>query len=234
MAFGSARQGIMLVQLDGASGLDERKAPPTYPVRSGKPLTNAWGTLAPGGPAGASLPGVFPLARPPPPDKQRFTDTGADVMVEAPYLHHHGDHYFLFVNWGWCCNGVHSTYSVRVGRSKQIYGPFVDKEGKRLDEGGGTIFLPTRADPEQRGALRGLPAFVGPGHIAIAPWFPATSLPGGGAHVVRPYDDAHVVSFHSYDPSAPVGADASGARLEIRPLLWDKDGWPVVGSQQIY
>lgn len=32
-----------------------------------------------------------------------------------------------------------NRYSIRVGRSKDVRGPFVDREGRHLTEGGGTI-----------------------------------------------------------------------------------------------
>jgi arabinan endo-1,5-alpha-L-arabinosidase len=75
--------------------------------------------------------------------------------IEAPAIHRHGDHYYLFVNWGICCRGERSTYNIRVGRAKTITGPYLDKDGKDMKEGGGTLLL------EREGA------FVGPGHASI-------------------------------------------------------------------
>jgi arabinan endo-1,5-alpha-L-arabinosidase len=45
--------------------------------------------------------------------------------IEASYLCKHDDYYYLFVNWGSCCQGPKSTYNIRVGRSKTITGPFL-------------------------------------------------------------------------------------------------------------
>lgn len=61
--------------------------------------------------------------------------------IEAPYLHRHGDLYYLFVNWGKCCRGVDSTYEIRVGRSRTVTGPYLDREGIDLRNGGGTLVL---------------------------------------------------------------------------------------------
>ena len=73
--------------------------------------------------------------------------------IEAPALHRRGDWYYLFVNWGFCCRGADSTYEVRVGRSREVVGPYVDRDGEGLLEGGGTLFLATEG------------SFIGPGHV---------------------------------------------------------------------
>lgn len=74
--------------------------------------------------------------------------------IEAPTLLQHGDWFYLFVNHGLCCRGVNSTYCVVVGRSENVEGPYLDKEGRALTDGGGTPFL------ESQGSQ------IGPGHIA--------------------------------------------------------------------
>jgi arabinan endo-1,5-alpha-L-arabinosidase len=75
--------------------------------------------------------------------------------IEASYIYHHGDYYYLFVNWGTCCRGTNSTYNIRVGRSKQITGPYLDRDGVDLLKGGGSLFLGTEKK------------FIGPGHAGI-------------------------------------------------------------------
>lgn len=75
--------------------------------------------------------------------------------IEAVAIYRHGDHYYLFVNWGRCCRGVRSTYNIRVGRSKVITGPYLDKDGVDLVKGGGSLLLETEG------------RFIGPGHAGI-------------------------------------------------------------------
>lgn len=75
--------------------------------------------------------------------------------IEAPFIHKHGSGYYLFVNWGKCCRGVNSTYELRVGKSKKITGPYLDKDGVDLKDGGGSPFLATEGK------------FIGPGHASI-------------------------------------------------------------------
>ena len=64
--------------------------------------------------------------------------TGA---IEAPYIFRKNDWYYLFVSFDLCCRKGDSTYNIRVGRSKSVKGPYVDRAGKPLLEGGGTLVL---------------------------------------------------------------------------------------------
>ena len=61
--------------------------------------------------------------------------------IEAPFIFRHGDYYYLFVSWDLCCRGTKSTYRTMVGRSKNVTGPYVDKDGKAMEEGGGSPLL---------------------------------------------------------------------------------------------
>jgi arabinan endo-1,5-alpha-L-arabinosidase len=75
--------------------------------------------------------------------------------IEGACLYRRANYYYLFVNWGRCCRGVQSTYNIRVGRSKEIVGPYRDIEGVELIKGGGSLVLGTRG------------TFIGPGHAGI-------------------------------------------------------------------
>ena len=73
--------------------------------------------------------------------------------IEASYLCKHDGYYYLFVNWDGCCKGLRSTYNIRIGRSKTITGPYVDKAGVDMMKKGGSVFLATTNGP-----------LIGPGH----------------------------------------------------------------------
>ncbi|NDV64141.1 family 43 glycosylhydrolase [Bacteroides sp. 224] len=60
----------------------------------------------------------------------------AGTAFEAAYVHKHGDYYYLFASIGSCCEGLKSTYHVGVGRSKKVWGPYKDKNGKSMMENG--------------------------------------------------------------------------------------------------
>jgi arabinan endo-1,5-alpha-L-arabinosidase len=59
--------------------------------------------------------------------------------VEAPSITYKNGYYYLFVSFDKCCQGVNSTYKIAYGRSTKITGPYYDKSGKKMTEGGGTI-----------------------------------------------------------------------------------------------
>ena len=61
--------------------------------------------------------------------------------IEAPFLFERGGWYYLFVSFGDAANGVKSTYKVMVGRSRSPNGPFVDRSGRPMTRGGGTLVL---------------------------------------------------------------------------------------------
>jgi arabinan endo-1,5-alpha-L-arabinosidase len=77
--------------------------------------------------------------------------------IEAPFIIRHDEYWYLFASYDFCCRGARSTYNIRVGRSKTVTGPYIDKEGKPMLEGGGTMVLEADANDTWRG----------PGHEAV-------------------------------------------------------------------
>jgi arabinan endo-1,5-alpha-L-arabinosidase len=77
------------------------------------------------------------------------------AQIEAVAIYRHDGYFYQFVNWGWCCRGVRSTYNIRVGRSREIIGPYLDREGVDLLQGGGSLLLETQGE------------MIGPGHPAV-------------------------------------------------------------------
>ncbi len=82
------------------------------------------------------------------------TRSGVDA-IEGAFIIHRGDYYYLFVSFDFCCKGVNSTYKIMVGRSAKITGPYVDRDGMPMLEGGGTLIY--------SGSAR----WRGPGHNGI-------------------------------------------------------------------
>lgn len=64
-----------------------------------------------------------------------------DAALEAPFIFKKDNYYYLFLSWDLCCRGENSTYKVVVGRAEKVTGPYFDKEGKSLFQGGGTLVI---------------------------------------------------------------------------------------------
>jgi len=61
--------------------------------------------------------------------------------IEAPFIIRKYGYYYLFASIDYCCNGSESTYKVIVGRSSEVTGPYVDRSGNEMLNGGGTLLL---------------------------------------------------------------------------------------------
>lgn len=118
--------------------------------------------------------------------------------IEGPAIFQRDGYYYLLTGWDWCCraDGNDNTYKVVIGRSENINGPYVDKNGVPLTEGGGSIILNSR---------EAQPGVTPPGLYRA---------PGGPS--VFTEDGVHYLVYHAYRPQATLG---------IRAMEWH-DGWP--------
>ena len=122
--------------------------------------------------------------------------------IEAPCLFRRGDYYYLFASVERCCRGAESTYRIVVGRSKEITGPYVDREELPMTNGGGSH------------VLAGYGRFRGPGHCAV--------LSHGGTDWLV---------HHFYDAETQDRRGRPGvSTLQVRKLIWSRDGWPLAGE----
>lgn len=80
---------------------------------------------------------------------------GAPGAVEAPFLIERGGWYYLFASYDYCCKGVQSSYYMVVGRSREITGPYLGRDGSRMLDGMGTV------------VIQGDRRWRGPGHNAV-------------------------------------------------------------------
>lgn len=76
-------------------------------------------------------------------ERPAFRDdrSAGPAAIEAPFIFKKDSLYYLFVSWDYCCRGEESTYKVVVGRSEKVTGPYLDKEGKDMAEGGGSLVV---------------------------------------------------------------------------------------------
>ena len=140
---------------------------------------------------------------------QRPTPEGGLDTIEANYFIEHGGFYYLFASYDYCCKGIFSTYYTAMGRSKNIAGPYLDREGRPMTAGFGSVIL--KADQEEKGRWRG------PGHCAV----------------LRDKDGRDYIVYHAYnkppDMKHPSKVDrklVGAPYLRIAPLVWSSDGWP--------
>ena len=71
----------------------------------------------------------------------RSSGPDGTTAIEAPFIVEHDGFWYLFVSFDQCCQGVKSTYNVRIGRSQKLTGPYLDRAGVELTKGGGTPLL---------------------------------------------------------------------------------------------
>ena len=107
MVFGSFWSGIKLVELNATSGLLLARSPPLLPdateTRSASSSSSSSSSTTTSSSRSLKLPRVWPLA-------ENLADP--QRSIEAAWLEPEptSGWHFLFVNWGFCCRGVNSTY----------------------------------------------------------------------------------------------------------------------------
>lgn len=72
-------------------------------------------------------------------DAEKFQIAGSGG--EGTYIHERDGKYYLFQSYGTCCNGLSSTYNIRVGRADNLCGPYFDRLGKSMMQSTGTLLL---------------------------------------------------------------------------------------------
>lgn len=133
------------------------------------------------------------------------TQVGIDNKFEGAYPVRRGGWWYLFLSTANCCAGPTTGYSVQVGRSRSITGPYRDQQGVSLTESrtGGTPTLVQNGN-----------AWIGAGHNAVT-----TDLAGQDWAV-----------YHAIDRADPYLDGTDG--INERPMLLDRldwvDGWPAV------
>ena len=130
---------------------------------------------------------------------ERFPWTNPSFnRIEGPSVVKHGDWFYLLTAWDWCCraSGNDNTYKIVAGRSKDIQGPYLDKNGVDLAEGGGTIILNSRVAQDG----------VTPTGLYRSPGAPDYFREDGELYL----------TYHAHRPGTVMG---------IRPFNWD-GGWP--------
>ena len=144
LSFGSFWTGIKMRRIDPSSGKLSTEDTKLYSLASRKQPAN------------------------PPPNSPGLP--GNWQAIEAPFVVRHNGYFYLFVSFDLCCRGARSTYKTMVGRAKEVTGPYLDRDGTPLLQGG--------ASPLITGNHR---------------WFG----PGGESLLLQ--KDGDIIVFHAYD-----------------------------------
>lgn len=117
---------------------------------------------------------------------------------EAVYVEYIDGYYYMFVSSGNCCEGLDSSYNVRVARSKDPLGPYIDSNGKDMYG-------------ENRGhqVIRSSAMMVGPGHNSI----------------IKDDFNNYWIVYHVFKNK---DGETKGRQLAIDKLIFDEQGWPSV------
>lgn len=100
----------------------------------------------------------------------------AGTFTEGTYIHKHDGYYYLIGSAGSCCEGIRSTYHLVVARSRNLFGPYVDKNNQRAMNNYFTDFLVKSRK------------VVGPGHCS---------------EIVQDDAGQDWIFYHGYDASDP-------------------------------
>jgi arabinan endo-1,5-alpha-L-arabinosidase len=142
------------------------------------------------------------------------TSIGVDNYYTNPYILSKDGFFYEFATpAGACCSGAFSTYSVRVGRSASITGPYLDAEGNDMN-----AFSATSGTD---GAPGGDTVLVNTGNTIFGPGSNTTFTDEAGQDYIF---YSGVSSNQQYLPNV---TGYTARQLMMDPLDW-VNGWPVV------
>ncbi|MBQ9120487.1 MAG: arabinan endo-1,5-alpha-L-arabinosidase [Lachnospiraceae bacterium] len=126
-----------------------------------------------------------------------------DTAIEGPYIKYNPKtgYYYLFVSY----DSLSNVYNVRVGRSKKLTGPYLDHNG---------VLMTDMEKPANHVGLKittGYSFKEGTGFLGL-----------GHNSVLRRGKDWYMVCHARYEKDPRVHT------LNIRKMLWDDAGWPLV------
>ena len=125
---------------------------------------------------------------------------GFDINInyEGAFVLKKDDEYFFMGSQGTCLAGSNSTYTVRVGKSSSLFGPYLGKDGQDMNHGteGEVVVQPSDA-------------VAGTGHNAV----------------IQDYAGDYWLIYHGFDN---FGSDSQERSLFMDKILWDAQGYPYI------
>ncbi len=132
------------------------------------------------------------------------------AAIEGPYIIYNPDtdYYYLFVSYG----SLKTDYNIRVARSRNITGPYVDFNGRSMtdlsDSDNSTGLLIHCGYKWNDGK-----AYMAPGHNSV----------------LHDTDGSWYIVYHIREYNFTGSPEPS--KLQIRKIYWTCDGWPVLSAQ---
>lgn len=121
---------------------------------------------------------------------------------EAVMIYRHKDYFYFLGSKGSCCEGKNSTYRVMAARSKNLLGPYLDKEGNDITaRGNGTLIL------------EGNGRYAGPGH---------------NSGIITDANGKDWILYHAIDKKQGKLENGISRRVLMLDQLKWKNGWPYI------
>lgn len=126
--------------------------------------------------------------------------------IEGPFIYYNEntDYFYLFVSF----DSLNDTYNIRVGRSREVTGPYLDKNGRQLTD------------------MTTAPELIGTKLLGSYQYLNEAPLYGPGHNSIFKRSDGAEFCVH-HIRRKPHSADFF---VGIRQLYWLSDGWPVVSA----
>ncbi len=132
--------------------------------------------------------------------------------IEGPYMIYNPDteYYYLFVSYG----SLKTDYQIRVGRSKNITGPFLDYNGRDMtdisDEDGSLGLMQLCGYQWNEGIPH-----MAPGHNSV----------------LHNKDDEWFIVCHIRQKNFFPEGYLEPSTMQVRKVYWTENGWPVAAAQ---
>lgn len=139
------------------------------------------------------------------PDNTDGGDMNLDINYEGSFIIEKDDKYYYFGSQGTCLSGTNSTYTVKVGVSNSLFGPYLGSDGKELSDKEGSF-----------------------GDVVVQP---SDEVAGTGHNtIIKDENGEYWIFYHGYD----INGENPGYRIPfIDKLLWDeKTGMPYVEDRK--
>ncbi len=145
---------------------------------------------------------------------------GNHSRIEAPFMQYNADtgYYYLFLSYG----GLDAVggYNMRVARSENPDGPFVDAEGKDMIEAkgaAGSFFDDEAVAPYGAKIMGNFTFSEGDGYVS----------PGHNSTYYEEETDEYFIYFHTRFPDR-----GEEHELRVHQMFFNEDGWPVVAPHR--